>query len=242
MRSSGTPKSSWSNDGALATTLPTLFRGVVLLPRKSCATRLVENPFNRRQRHSFRNASMLNARLPSFSSVTRLRCRPRLKKLPSFSILWKRGQLLHRIALAARRNATQRHPLPPLPTLRPHLFFNLMLRVTLGLQFKDNAVRIHSLKVRPESKDFPLHKTELWGFDPKILFLLPASSNLKVQESPSPLGTQPAKPRINPLATASVCFEKCSTCAGTTYAAIEREAKSFTWWGQSRPRLSAQRS
>jgi dolichyl-phosphate beta-glucosyltransferase len=49
--------------------------------------------------------------------------------------------------------------------------FNLLLRVFLGLRFKDTQCGFKALRREAAQRIFPLQKIERWGFDPEILFL-----------------------------------------------------------------------
>jgi dolichyl-phosphate beta-glucosyltransferase len=49
--------------------------------------------------------------------------------------------------------------------------FNLVLRVFLGLRFKDTQCGFKALRREAAQRIFPLQKIERWGFDPEILFL-----------------------------------------------------------------------
>ena len=49
--------------------------------------------------------------------------------------------------------------------------FNLMLRVTLGLNFKDTQCGFKAFTQRAAKTIFPLQRIERWGFDPELLYL-----------------------------------------------------------------------
>ena len=49
--------------------------------------------------------------------------------------------------------------------------FNLLLRVFLGLRFKDTQCGFKAFRRDAAQRIFPLQKIERWGFDPEILFL-----------------------------------------------------------------------
>jgi len=61
--------------------------------------------------------------------------------------------------------------------------FNLILRVTLGLNFKDTQCGFKAFNRRSAQKIFPLQKIERWGFDPELLFLA-RKLHFKVVEIP----------------------------------------------------------
>jgi dolichyl-phosphate beta-glucosyltransferase len=49
--------------------------------------------------------------------------------------------------------------------------FNLLLRITLGLNFKDTQCGFKAFTRRAAKTIFPLQKIERWGFDPELLYL-----------------------------------------------------------------------
>jgi dolichyl-phosphate beta-glucosyltransferase len=49
--------------------------------------------------------------------------------------------------------------------------FNLMLRITLGLRFKDTQCGFKAFTRRAAKIIFPLQRIERWGFDPELLYL-----------------------------------------------------------------------
>ena len=49
--------------------------------------------------------------------------------------------------------------------------FNLMLRITLGLTFKDTQCGFKAFTRDAAMQIFPLQKIERWGFDPELLYL-----------------------------------------------------------------------
>lgn len=49
--------------------------------------------------------------------------------------------------------------------------FNLLLRIVLGLHFKDTQCGFKAFRSDAAKRIFPLQKIERWGFDPEILFL-----------------------------------------------------------------------
>ena len=129
-------------------------------------------------------------------------CPRRSKKLRSFSQALEAGA---DIAIGSRwlraETQTQRQP------LHRQLFgriFNLMLRLTLGLQFKDTQCGFKAFKQPAVQAIFPLQKIERWGFDPEILFLA-RKFRFKVQEVPVAWGHSGGT-RINPLIDGSRMF------------------------------------
>jgi glycosyltransferase involved in cell wall biosynthesis len=49
--------------------------------------------------------------------------------------------------------------------------FNLLLRIALGLHFKDTQCGFKAFRRDAAQRIFPLQRIERWGFDPEILFL-----------------------------------------------------------------------
>jgi len=49
--------------------------------------------------------------------------------------------------------------------------FNLMLRITLGLTFRDTQCGFKAFTRRAAQTIFPLQTVERWGFDPELLYL-----------------------------------------------------------------------
>lgn len=61
--------------------------------------------------------------------------------------------------------------------------FNLLMRLVLGLNFKDTQCGFKAFTQQAARKIFPLQKIERWGFDPELLFLA-RKTGLKVIEVP----------------------------------------------------------
>lgn len=61
--------------------------------------------------------------------------------------------------------------------------FNLLLRLILGLTFKDTQCGFKAFTRDAAQKIFPLQKIERWGFDPELLYLA-KKLKLKVAEVP----------------------------------------------------------
>jgi dolichyl-phosphate beta-glucosyltransferase len=159
---------------------------------KDPAVRLVENPGNRGKGYSVRNG-MLTAQgeVLIFSDAD------------LSSPIQESTKLLEAlegadIAIGSRwlrtETQTQRQP------LHRQIFgriFNLLLRLTLGLQFKDTQCGFKAFKRSAAHAIFPLQKIERWGFDPEILFLA-RKLGFKVKEVPVLWGHSGGT-RINPL-------------------------------------------
>lgn len=131
------------------------------------AVRLVENPGNRGKGYSVRNG-MLNARgrVVLFSDAD---LSSPIEEAPKLFAALDAGA---DIAIGSRwlraESQTQRQP------LHRQLFgriYNLILRLTLGLQFADTQCGFKAFKQPAVQAIFPRQKIERWGFDPEILFL-----------------------------------------------------------------------
>ena len=61
--------------------------------------------------------------------------------------------------------------------------FNLLLRITLGLTYKDTQCGFKAFTRDAAEKIFPLQKIERWGFDPELLYLA-RKLKFKVAEVP----------------------------------------------------------
>jgi glycosyltransferase involved in cell wall biosynthesis len=98
---------------------------------------------------------------------------------------------------------TQRQP------LHRQLFgriFNILLRVTLGLQFADTQCGFKAFKRAAAQAIFPWQRIERWGFDPEILFLA-RKFGFKVEEVPVAWGHSGGA-RINPLIDGARMFQE----------------------------------
>lgn len=82
--------------------------------------------------------------------------------------------------------------------------FNLLLRLSLGLQFADTQCGFKAFKQRAVQAIFPLQKIERWGFDPEILFLA-RKFGFRVEEIPVLWGHSGGT-RIHPLVDGSKMF------------------------------------
>jgi dolichyl-phosphate beta-glucosyltransferase len=162
--------------------------------------RLVENPGNRGKGYSVRNG-MLNARgqIVLFSDAD---LSSPIEEAPKLFRALEDGA---DIAIGSRwlraETQTQRQP------LHRQLFgriFNLMLRVTLGLHFKDTQCGFKAFKRPAVDAIFPLQRIERWGFDPEVLFLA-RKFGFNVQEIPVAWGHSGGT-RINPLVDGSRMF------------------------------------
>jgi dolichyl-phosphate beta-glucosyltransferase len=135
--------------------------------RKHAVLRLLENPGNRGKGYSVRNG-MLHAKgdILLFSDADLSSPIEEADKL--FAAIAKGAD----IAIGSRwvdpRLQIRRQP------LYRRLFgriFNLALRISLGLRFKDTQCGFKTFTRRSAQAIFPLQKIERWGFDPELLYL-----------------------------------------------------------------------
>ena len=164
---------------------------------KDAALRLVENPGNRGKGYSVRHG-MLNARgrIVLFSDAD---LSSPIEEAPKLFQALEAGA---DIAIGSRwlraETQTQRQPVHRQVFGR---IFNLILRLTLGLKFKDTQCGFKAFRQATVQTIFPLQKIERWGFDPEILFLA-RKFNFKVKEVPVAWGHSGGT-RINPLVDGS---------------------------------------
>jgi len=160
---------------------------------KDPALRLVENPGNRGKGYSVRNG-MLHAqgKIMLFSDADLSSPIEEAPKL--FDALEKGADIAIGSRWLRAETQTQRQP------LHRQLFgriYNLILRLTLGLQFADTQCGFKAFKRSAVDAIFPRQKIERWGFDPEILFLA-RKFGFKVKEVPVAWGHSGGT-RINPL-------------------------------------------
>lgn len=167
---------------------------------KDSALRLVENPGNRGKGYSVRNG-MLSARgrVVLFSDAD---LSSPIEEAPKLFQALEQGA---DIAIGSRwlraETQTQRQP------LYRQIFgrvFNLLLRLTLGLNYKDTQCGFKAFKQRAAQTVFPLQRIDRWGFDPEILFLA-RKFGFKVQEVSVAWGHSGGT-RINPLSDGTRMF------------------------------------
>ncbi|HET7890790.1 MAG TPA: dolichyl-phosphate beta-glucosyltransferase [Candidatus Sulfotelmatobacter sp.] len=100
------------------------------------------------------------------------------------------GSRWARSELQARRQSLARQGLGRI--------FNLLLRFTLGLNFKDTQCGFKAFRRNAAHTIFALQKIEGWGFDPEILFLA-RQAGFTIAEVPV-RWAHDCRSRINPLA------------------------------------------
>lgn len=169
---------------------------------KDPIVKLLENPGNRGKGYSVRNG-MLHAqgRILLFSDAD---LSAPIEEAPELLQALEAGA---DIAIGSRwlraETQTQRQP------LHRQLFgriFNLLLRMSLGLQFADTQCGFKAFKRTAAQAIFPLQKIERWGFDPEILFLA-RKMGFKVAEVPVAWGHSGGA-RINPVVDGAKMFQE----------------------------------
>jgi glycosyltransferase involved in cell wall biosynthesis len=162
----------------------------------------LDNPGNRGKGYSVRNG-MLQAqgRILLFSDAD---LSAPIEEAPKLLQALEAGA---DIAIGSRwlqaETQTQRQP------LHRQLFgriFNLLLRISLGLQFADTQCGFKAFKRAAAEAIFPLQKIERWGFDPEILFLA-RKMGFKVEEVPVAWGHSGGA-RINPVVDGAKMFQE----------------------------------
>ena len=135
--------------------------------KKNPRLRLLENPGNRGKGYSVRNG-MLHAGgdILLFSDADLSSPIEEADKL--FTAIAEGADIAIGSRWLQSHLQTQRQP------LYRQLFgriFNLLLRVTLGLKFKDTQCGFKAFTRRAGQAIFPAQKIERWGFDPELLYL-----------------------------------------------------------------------
>jgi glycosyltransferase involved in cell wall biosynthesis len=147
--------------------------------QRNATLRLLENPGNRGKGYSVRNGMMhADGEVLLFSDAD------------LSSPIEEAPKLLGAIAEGADIAIGSRWMQSELQTQRQPLYrqffgriFNLMLRLILGLQFKDTQCGFKAFTRRSAQAIFPQQKIERWGFDPELLYLA-KKYGFKVAEVP----------------------------------------------------------
>jgi dolichyl-phosphate beta-glucosyltransferase len=84
--------------------------------------------------------------------------------------------------------------------------FNALLRVVLGLKFKDTQCGFKAFTRQAARTILPLQRIERWGFDPEILFLA-NKFGFRVEEVPVKWGHSEGT-RLNPVADGARMFQE----------------------------------
>ncbi len=167
---------------------------------KNPRVRLLQNPGNRGKGYSVRNG-MLHAQgeILLFSDAD------------LSSPIEEASKLLAAIADGADVAIGSRWLRSDLQTHRQPLYrqlfgriFNLLLRIILGLNFKDTQCGFKGFTRRAAKAIFPLQRIERWGFDPELLYLA-RHFGLKVVEVPVAWAHREGT-RISPLRDGSKMF------------------------------------
>jgi glycosyltransferase involved in cell wall biosynthesis len=161
------------NDGSCDST-PEIVRA---WSHKNPIVRLVENPGNRGKGYSVRNG-MLEA-----SGDVLLFTDADLS-----SPIYEANKLISAVKQGADIAIGSRWLRTELQTERQPLYrqlfgriFNLLLRIILGLRFKDTQCGLKAFTQRAAQAIFPKQRIERWGFDPEILFLAKKTGMLTVE-------------------------------------------------------------
>jgi len=186
------------NDGSRDNTAEIVLHSMA----KDPIVKLLENPGNRGKGFSVRNG-VLNA-LGRIILFTDADLSAPIEEAPRLLGALDAGA---DIAIGSRwlraETQTERQP------LHRQLFgriFNLMLRVSLGLQFADTQCGFKAFKRAAAQAIFPLQRIERWGFDPEILFLA-RKLGFKVEEVPVLWGHSGGA-RINPVTDGARMFQE----------------------------------
>jgi glycosyltransferase involved in cell wall biosynthesis len=141
--------------------------------------RLVENPGNRGKGYSVRNGmSVARGELLLFTDAD------------LSAPIYQAGQLFDQLRAGADVAMGSRWLRRELQTGQQPFYrqlfsrvFNLLLRIILGLDFKDTQCGFKAFTRQSAEAIFPMQRIERWGFDPEILFIA-RKLGLKVVEVP----------------------------------------------------------
>ena len=128
---------------------------------------LVQNPGNRGKGYSVRNG-MLHARgdICLFTDADLSSPIAEAEKL--FDAIHQGADIAIGSRWLQAELQTERQPLYRQAFGR---IFNMLLRLVLGLRFRDTQCGFKAFRREAAQRIFPLQKIERWGFDPEILFL-----------------------------------------------------------------------
>ncbi|MFZ0758576.1 MAG: dolichyl-phosphate beta-glucosyltransferase [Candidatus Sulfotelmatobacter sp.] len=166
------------------------------------ALSLVENPGNRGKGYSVRNG-MLKARgqVVVFSDAdlsSPIEEMPKLLQALAAGADIAIGSRWLRAELQTRRQSLHRQLFGRI--------FNFLLRIILGLKFKDTQCGFKAFTRRAAQTILPLQRIERWGFDPEILFLA-RKFGFRVEEVPVCWGHS-GDTRIHPLLDGARMFQE----------------------------------
>ncbi len=143
------------------------------------AVKLVENPGNRGKGYSVRHG-MMEARGDVLLFSDADLSSPIYEAPKLFAALEQGAEIAIGSRWLQRELQTERQP------LYRQLFgriFNLLLRIILGLRFKDTQCGFKAFTRRAAQETFSRQQIERWGFDPELLFLA-NKLRLRVAEVP----------------------------------------------------------
>jgi glycosyltransferase involved in cell wall biosynthesis len=169
---------------------------------KNSAVRLVENPGNRGKGYSVRNG-ILNSHgdVVVFSDAdlsSPIEEMPKLLEALTAGADIAIGSRWLRAELQTQRQSLHRQVFGRV--------FNLLLRIILGLQFKDTQCGFKAFTRGAAQTILPLQRIERWGFDPEILFLA-RKFGFRVEEVPVLWGHSGGT-RIHPLIDGARMFQE----------------------------------
>src|SRR5512142_144001 len=147
--------------------------------RRYGVVRLIENPGNRGKGYSVRNG-MLHASGDKLLFTDADLSSPIEESEKLFAALDDGAEVAMGSRWLQRELQTERQPLH-----RQFLgrLFNLVLRIVLGLKYKDTQCGFKAFTRRAADVIFPRQQIERWGFDPEILYLA-RKFHLKTLEVP----------------------------------------------------------
>lgn len=160
---------------------------------KNPCLRLLQNPGNRGKGYSVRNG-MLHARgeILLFSDADLSSPMDEADKL--FAAIEAGADIAIGSRWLCRDLQTQQQPIHRQIIGR---IFNLIVRILLGLRFKDTQCGFKAFSAAAAKAIFPLQRIERWGFDPELLYLA-QRLKLRVVEVPVEFAHS-AGTRISPL-------------------------------------------
>lgn len=147
--------------------------------RQHAAVRLIENPGNRGKGYSVRNG-MLHASGEKLLFTDADLSSPIEESEKLFAALDAGAEVAMGSRWLQRELQTERQPLHRQALGR---LFNFVLRMILGLKYKDTQCGFKAFTRKAADTIFPRQQIERWGFDPEILYLA-RKFHLKTVEVP----------------------------------------------------------
>ncbi|HEU5403611.1 MAG TPA: dolichyl-phosphate beta-glucosyltransferase [Terriglobales bacterium] len=147
--------------------------------RRYAAVRLIENPGNRGKGYSVRNG-MLHASGEKLLFTDADLSSPIEESEKLFAALEDGADVAMGSRWLQRELQTERQPLHRQLLGR---LFNFVLRMILGLKYKDTQCGFKAFTRKSAAVIFPRQQIERWGFDPEILYLA-RKFHLKIAEVP----------------------------------------------------------